>query len=432
MINQSTFSPASRPLPFHGFTPAAANPAVNNSGGNKHPDNSPVGSVSLSEHGRSLQTRDASLSVNAGTEVTAPDKLARSQQSAQVILGFISAHIGTLAADGASEEELAQAINDGLEGFSSGYHEALSFLDEAGFLTDELSEELALTEQLILGGIEDLRGQFAPNASSENTESETPTSAPVSTTVVSGYQSSYSSTSVVGSGSHQGRVQSQQAAFIENYQKYQSASLEVVTRDGDKVSISYEALQALQRSGAFSESSNENGSEFSAAFTEDVFSSGDFAIRIEGELDEGELTALSDLMNQVTELADEFFNGDFEKAFSMAVELQMDTTELAAMSLNMERSTSYTAAQSYSNVQNLPGNGNEQQQQAPAGLKELGNLVNNLIEMLENANIFAEPTNLLSDLLANRLAQQDLLQPESSTGKIAGMMDQLLSDVAKS
>ena len=439
MINQSANFPASQALPLGGSAPATGNRPADSIAGDtrsdspvsKHSNTAPAGIVTLSEQGRTLQSSAGSLSLSAGSEVTAADKLARSQHSADVILGFINTHIDRLASDGATEQEMAAAINDGLAGFSSGFSEAMNFLDQAGFLSDALSEELALTQQLILAGIEDLRGQFAPHSSSEASEPVAVTYASVNSNVVSGYRSSSDSVSTALSGGFNGTVQSQQASFIEDYQRYQSTSLEVVTRDGDKISISYQALQQLQRSGALSQHSGDNGNSLSAAFAEEALAAGEFAIRIEGELDEGELLALTELMKQVNELADEFFNGDFEKAFSMAVELKMDTTELAAMSLNMQRTTSYSATQAYNNVQNFGASASEQQQQLPPGLQKLGSLVNNLIEMLEKANNFAEPITLLSDLLANRLAQQQLAHPEKSAGPTAGRLDRLLSDVAR-
>ncbi|WP_370166756.1 hypothetical protein [Marisediminitalea sp.] len=58
---------------------------------------------------------------------------------------------------------------------------------------------------------------------------------------------------------------------------------------------------------------------------------------VKGDLDEGELSAISDLLKQITDVSRSFFDGDMESAFNKALELGFDEKELAGFSLQLDR-----------------------------------------------------------------------------------------------
>ena len=373
--------------------------------------------VNLSDEARALDKTKASAEVG----LTAAQQ--RSQGSADVIVGFINQHLDRLKADGATEQELAQALSDGFEGFRQGFTEAMQILGDSGLLNDELTAELNDTQARVGAGLEQLRQQYSP---SSDLTFEGEDQASGSTTVVTGYQSaSYSSQfSIAQNNANSNSIQSQFAAFAQSYQQQQLANLEVLTRDGDKISIRYEASESYSRTGGYSESNQAGITDVAGVYSAQSESGFGFAVSVEGELDEGEIEALDKLFAQVDDLAQQFFEGDFDRAFAMAMELQIDTSELASMSLDMQQTTSYSATQAYGSVQQLDNPGATESR--PAGLSELGNFVQGIIDALETADMFEQPIKLLSDLFANRLAQQSLLFPENNYAEKAQQLDALM------
>ena len=98
-------------------------------------------------------------------------------------------------------------------------------------------------------------------------------------------------------------------------------------------------------------------------------------------------------------MSSEFFNGDFETAFALATAFEMDSSEFAALSLDLARSTRASVVESYAATDIATAD------QGPSA----DSLIEQLMAMLEQAAEFAEPETLLTELLANQLAQGSLL-----------------------
>ena len=125
---------------------------------------------------------------------------------------------------------------------------------------------------------------------------------------------------------------------------------------------------------------------------------------VEGELDSGEMAALNNLLAEVSAVSDEFFNGDFDKAFEMAINFDMDGKEFSTMALDITRSTRATVTESYVG---LPGQ-NSGQSSLTSNTANLDSLVEKLLSMIEKSASFDQPQKLLTELLANSLAQKSL------------------------
>lgn len=76
----------------------------------------------------------------------------------------------------------------------------------------------------------------------------------------------------------------------------------------------------------------------------------EFTLSITGELDEGELESIGSLLNDVTDLADEFFNGDVEVAFNQALELGFDDEELVGFALQLNQVQQVQVVETYQSV----------------------------------------------------------------------------------
>ena len=144
MINSTSFTPSQVPL-LSSSTLGSAKPDDQNTAAKAQsaPDN-----VQLSDKGRAL----GEAGPTADVALTPAQE--RSQNSADVIVGFINQHLDRLKADGATEQELAQALNDGFAGFVEGFEEAMQILNDSGLLTTELSAELSDIQSRVAAGLE--------------------------------------------------------------------------------------------------------------------------------------------------------------------------------------------------------------------------------------------------------------------------------------
>jgi cell division septation protein DedD len=113
----------------------------------------------------------------------------------------------------------------------------------------------------------------------------------------------------------------------------QKASLNIVTQDGDAISIRFRSREGVAvQSG--SAGTAQDGSA-STDFRLYAFASGRVEIAVQGELDQDELKAIGELVEKVDTLATDFFGGDFEAAFAAASELGFDSSEIASFSLKL-------------------------------------------------------------------------------------------------
>lgn len=155
------------------------------------------------------------------------------------------------------------------------------------------------------------------------------------------------------------------AAAIERYQSSyqysQTMSMQIETREGDKVTVDFRQLYAQYQEFNRQQMAEEGPKgvryfESREALEATAFEER-FAFSVEGDLNEDELKAIFDVFEQVDRLANEFFNGDIEKAFQQAVELEIDFGQLKSFNLDLNRSetraTSYqqSAVAQYQDVQ---------------------------------------------------------------------------------
>ncbi len=119
-------------------------------------------------------------------------------------------------------------------------------------------------------------------------------------------------------------------------------------------------------------------------------SSSGYSFSVEGDLNEAEMTAIEDLLEQVNGLADEFYDGDLATAFDMALDLESDGDQIAQFSLNMRQQQNYQ----YSGVTQYSAD-----PPLPKGLMQpLGQFAQGLQGAVDTANEFQQPKELLKSL----------------------------------
>ncbi len=289
----------------------------------------------------------------ANTKSVQPVSTQSPEVTATNILRHVYQSVEGLRAEGASEERIAERLEAAREGIAKGYGEARSILEDLGRLDESLAADIDKGEALIAEGLKQIEAGEKPDLLAPKApESDAPqTSAPTGFTIA-GIRSS------------------------------QSLSLEVVTRDGDKVTVNFS-----QKEGGISLTTP------GMSLTASAFSSR-FDMKVEGNLDEGELNALQTLFDDVGKLSETFYGGDLGAALEEAMQLGFDGNELASMSLELRQRSFSSVSRAYGESgPSLPTQRLESQQNM------ITDYVKSYTEALDRAKPLAEPRDTLQKML---------------------------------
>jgi len=184
----------------------------------------------------------------------------------------------------------------------------------------------------------------------------------------------------------------------ERYASAETFSLSLTTQDGDEVTIEFgnAEYQNISAAGASAGGSSALSTSLERGSASSMYFS------VEGDLSDEELGAINDLLRDVNDIADEFFDGDIQAAFDKATEFEMDGSQLASMNLRLTRTETYSAASAYSAVGSLPSFGNAD---ALAPLNDMGSKLNALAEDPRTA--FMEEADKMISKILDGLVQQD-------------------------
>jgi hypothetical protein len=286
------------------------------------------------------------------------------QAVASTMLDFVQRGLDQLRSRGADDSRIEQRLEAAKEGIAKGYEQAEQQLKDMGLLNDELKAEIDQGRDLINLGLDQITsGQYDKN--SQNTA--------VNTGMLMPSSSRYSS------------LASQQ----------NSMSLELMTKDGDRISLSFK--QSAQ-SSSFSE---QQGSSFmtAAGFEQGT----EWQMDVIGDLDEGEQAALSSLLQGVEKLSHTFFSGDLGGALEQAMQLGFDGNELASMSLNLRQESFSSVSRAYNSVQpKLPTPDLENLSSSLLGYND------DYLSALDQAKSFADPEALLNALVDQMFPDDNL------------------------
>jgi hypothetical protein len=124
----------------------------------------------------------------------------------------------------------------------------------------------------------------------------------------------------------------------------QKGAIDILTTEGDRVSIRFRTKDAL--TATVSRSSGANGITTTSAGIS-LISRGRLQVEVAGDLNNDELTAIGDLLTHVDALATKFFSGDVQAAFTAAAQLGVDSDQIAAFHLNLTYSQTLRTATSF-------------------------------------------------------------------------------------
>lgn len=293
------------------------------------------------------------------------------------IANFVAMGLERARLDGKSEEEIQTLYEQAVSGIEQGFNEARDILKDMNLLSDDIASTIDSTFELTMEKV----GALAPNA------------APIS---------SATTTSI---------------SAAERYESAESFSLKLRTQDGDKISIQFASSDSIQSSlGYFNDGEGSDATVFSV----DRNQSSNFQFSVKGDLDEGELDAIQNLIQDISLIADDFFDGDVQAAFQQASSFEMDKSELASMNLTLKRSEQYSSVAAYQQVQGYDQTVNQ------AGGRKLGHLMQGLEQQFNQSRLaFLESAADFGQSLFESLVQQDARYRESSNEQQQGQDNKL-------
>jgi hypothetical protein len=243
--------------------------------------------------------------------------------------------------------------------------------------------------------------------------------------------------------------------------KQESGELSITTRDGDRVSITFEDLEKFEfsqeqikqysqkkpqdevvevlqpvKSDSVSAATTAPSKLILEANTEDkldgnveqvkdslsaavlteqkvvFFQESAFSFSVQGELDQDELKAIGQLVSDTNELAEEFFNGDIETAFNQALELGFDEQELSSFALQLTKVENTQVIKAYETVSRFDQDSVDSH---PAkAVKPVADYLNKLLNVLDGSRQQLEDNksyeNIINELI-NRLGE-DVATPD--------------------
>lgn len=309
------------------------------------------------------------------------------ERVADRIAGFVNSGINGAKARGASEAELQSLRDRALQGVERGFRDAREILQGLNILTGRVAEAVDRTEQLV--------------------------------------QDKLSSGKPPTNGESQGLV-GRRFTAVERFQQAEEFSLRLMTRSGKQVSLQFSRSFEWTASTQLQSGS----SRMSMAMDVNRMEASGFQFTVQGELTEDEQRAVQNLVRDASRLANDFFNGEVQRALAQVGSLRFDGEQLSSMELNLSRTESYALAQSYAQTQRVGVDGE-------ANAARSGQLLGQLLQDMRDSfrasilEFLDRPQKAAGDLMRNLVAQDARFQAadEDQQARFRENLDRLLDAV---
>lgn len=279
---------------------------------------------------------------------------------AQRILGFVGQRLEQEKANGADVQRLQNLYQQATKGIAQGLQEARGVLSKAGVFNGDIHKNYTATEEKLKEGMQALHERlFAP--------------APQA-------------------GISQGMFM--QSALYES----RSFSLEVRTQEGDVVTLNVRSAQGHGVAQSATQQAGLAGMQLNIAQS----SAFQLDFSVEGDLNDKEQRALTELFGNINQLADRFYQGDIEQAFKKALSIGYDGSQIAGFALELRQTQVYQATAAYGNVAKL-GNSQASAVQGFMPLADFARDIMNTAEQLRQTQTFEQPHAMLNTLLKETL-----------------------------
>ncbi|WP_199922502.1 DUF5610 domain-containing protein [Pseudoalteromonas piratica] len=257
----------------------------------------------------SYQKMMGAMPFESKVEPTKPEDLFNFEEIAKNVLSFVKGAILGAKADGADNDKLTNMFAQARKGVEQGIGEAVEELKDSDLYTDEIEQGIEKSRDLIFDGLNEFEESLF------NPEKQT--------SALTGFNA----------GNY--------------YQLDNGASFEFKTAEGDIIKLTYNSQ--FNSSEQLSYSKNDDGESLSYASSQ--ASSQAYSFSVEGDLNEDEIAAINDLMSDLQKVSNEFFNGSLDKAFEQAKELNLDSSQLVSMSMNLQQTEVRASVREYQTSQ---------------------------------------------------------------------------------
>ncbi len=292
------------------------------------------------------------------------------QSVANRIISFVG---DSLTQQGGSNEDAEAMLKEAKKGIEQGIKEARNILDGMGKLSDSVDSNIKETEKLISQGLEKLEKGLEGDGDSDD--------------------------KAALKLSDTAQLISSSASLSTEFKQSSEASIEIVTRDGDKVNVSYSAF--IQAASNERVAVNQQGSAYSSAYSAE--SSVTFQFSVQGNIDSGEQQAIESLLTDVGKLAETFFQGDVQAAFNASIDLGFDTSELQSFALDFQQSTYVEVAQTYQQTQQINNPPVTSPDSGPKAAIDVLSQLNDLLDKNKENTVVNKPQDTIKLLLGGLL-----------------------------
>lgn len=284
------------------------------------------------------------------------------EKVAENVMEFVSGVIKGAQSGGASDDKLNEMLAQARAGVDMGFEMAREELGGLDMLTDDVKLGMDKSYGLIQQGLSDLNDELFHPEQNKNIS---------------------------------------MVAQSIGLSEHESASISIITLDGDNVNINFTNDMSLQYGQSSKTGQIINELSLSNNRT--------FSFSVEGELDKKELTAVAELVKDISKLADDFFNGNIEKAWQQANELNFDQKQIAQYALDFEEVKQVSITQNYSF------------DKSASPIAVLSPYINDLNEIMAQGNELFAKDNLKT--MMRDIAQQQLEQVDSMVEATRQFMD---------
>jgi hypothetical protein len=358
--------------------------------------------------GRQVFSKSIEFSLGVKYEPSYEFKLPSPKEVAATVLGFVENRINAERLSGAFSERLNNLMAQAKSGIDKGYAQAEKDIKGLGLMTDELAEEISEGFILINQGLDkikqginvpavdtDLNNSGSPKISDATTQN-TPLTDPSET------QARVSPDLFARSGEIESAndLSSKDIKAASSFKQLTENTADFVlnTREGDQILIRMSDLQSVDYA------KNSTGEALNIA------QSSAFELSVKGDLNGEELQAINDVLAQVGNISSLFFSDQFEEAFSSALNLGFDSSQIASFALDLSK----LQVQEVRTYEEGPKNAMDsyKRNQSLINMAQQFERLDSLIEPLER---FEKIQSMIEDLVSKAIERYSVVESENDS-----------------
>jgi hypothetical protein len=362
--------------------------------------------------GGQVFSKSIEFSLGVKYESTYEFKVPSPKDIAATVLGFVENRINAEKSSGASNERLSNLMAQAKSGIDKGYAQAEKDIKDLGLMTNELAEEISEGFTLINQGLDKIKQDInipVVDKDLNNSGSSRISDASIEKTPLADSSETKARISP-DLFARSGEIESSKGlnskdiktAFSLKQLTENTADFVLNTREGDQILIRISDLQSVDYA------KNSTGKALN------ITQSSAFELSVKGDLNEEELQAINDVLSQVGNISSLFFSDQFEEAFSSALNLGFDSSQIASFALDLSK----LQVQEVRTYEEGPKNAMDsyKRNQPLINMAQQFERLDSLIEPLER---FEKIQSMIEDLVSKAIERYSFVEPESDSNSEA-------------